>query len=106
MRIVAPPWSGPIGLLAPIPLGLGGRLLGILQVIGAILAGLLFRFATEKVSLEFADFAAQKLQFLVHFFEALAGSSMHALPIAGLLPQFQILPPPAFDVRTQLVVLG
>jgi hypothetical protein len=87
-------------------LGFCGGLLGILQVIGAILAGLLFRFATEKVSLEFADFAAQKLPFLVHFFEALAGTSMHALPIAGLLPQFEILPPQAVNRQTQSVVLG
>jgi len=73
-------------LLAPMTLGFGSRFLGILQVIGAILGRLLFRFATEKVSLELADFAAEKLEFLLHFVQSLDGSSMHALPIAGLLP--------------------
>ena len=58
-----------MGLLAALTLGLSDCLLRILQVIAAILARLLFGFATEQVSLELANFAAKKLQFLMHFFE-------------------------------------
>src|SRR5262249_38935334 len=106
MRIIAALRSRSIGLLATLTLGLGGCLLGILQVIAAIFARLLFGFATEQVSLELANFAAEKLHFLMHFFEPLAGSSMHALPIASQLPQFEILALQPFDLGTQLVVLS
>ena len=91
-------------LLATLALGLASRFLGILQVVGAILGRLLFRFATEKAGLELADFAAEKLDFLVHFVQALDGSSMHALPIASLLPEFEILPLQACHLGTQLVI--
>ena len=35
-----------------------------------------FRFTTEEVSLEFADFATEKFQLPVHFLQALIGPSM------------------------------
>jgi len=70
MRIVAAFGSGPVRLLATRTLGFGGRLLGILQVIGAILGRTLLRFAAKEIGLEFADFAPEKLEFLLHFVEA------------------------------------
>ena len=35
---------------------------------------------------------AEKFEFLLGFFEALRGTRTQTLPIAGLLPQFEIVP--------------
>jgi hypothetical protein len=85
--------AGFIRLLAPLTLRLRGSLLGIFQVVGAIAPTMFLGFAAEELGLEFTVLAAKVLNLFLQLLKALAGSSMHALPIADLLTQFQVLPP-------------
>ena len=62
-------------------------------MIGAIRGGLFFAFLSKELSLQFLVFAAEMFDFSLQLLNPLHGSGMLAFPIAGLLPQFQVLPP-------------
>ncbi len=83
--------TGLTPLMAAWPRRLG--LTRIVELIGSIAVGLLFRFASESLGLEFAVLALEVFDFLFQLDKAAAGLGMHALPVAGLLPQFEILAP-------------
>src|SRR5208337_1862817 len=63
--IIAPLGSVVLRLLTPIPLGLLGIVLGIVQVIGAILQRLGFRASSEKIGLELPLFTFELLDFFL-----------------------------------------
>src|SRR5262249_40601972 len=77
------------------------RLDWVVQLIRAILARLLLRGASELLGSELAVLPAQLIDFLFQLSQAPAGLGVHGLPVAGLLPQFQILPAQPGDFRTQ-----
>src|SRR5262249_55121926 len=99
MAIVPALGPGPTRLLAAWPRGLG--LAGVVELVGAVPAGLLFRLAPEGLGLELAVFAAEVFALLFEFGEAPAGLGMHALPVPGLLPQFEVLPAQSGHLGTQ-----
>jgi hypothetical protein len=101
VRVIPTPRTGPIGLLATLPLG-GGWFVRILQMVRAVPRGLLFRFATEELILQPAGLGPQALILLLQNREAFQGLGVHTLPIAGLLPQFEVLPMHVRHLGTQL----
>ena len=78
-------------MLTPFPLGLLGIVLGIVQVIGAILQRLGFRASSEKIGLELPLFTFELLDFLLECGDAFQGIAMATLPISDLLAEFEIL---------------
>ena len=74
----------------------------VIELIGAIAAGLLFRLASERLRLEFAVLAAKVLVFLFQHGDAPHRIGMPALPISRLLAQFEILTPQAGHLGPQL----
>ena len=89
-------------LLAPVPLGALGVVLGILQVIGAILPRLGFGTSPEEIGLELAFFAFKLFDLLLQRGDAAEGIAMTRLPISDLLPEFEILALEAMDFGAQL----
>jgi hypothetical protein len=77
-------------LLAPVPLG-AGVVLGILQVIGAIVPRSGFGASSEEIGLKLAFFAFQLFDLLLQRGDAAEGIAMTRLPISDLLPEFEIL---------------
>ena len=69
-------------------------------MIGPITAALLFRFAPERLGLEFAVLASEVFDFLFQLDNAPARLGMHALPVPSLLPQLKILAPQPGDFGT------
>lgn len=64
------------------------RVVGVseaVQVVGAILAGLLLRFLAEELGVEACDLAAEMFVLLRDSGEAFAGAGVPALPVASLL---------------------
>ena len=71
------------------------------QVVRAIPRRRLLALATERLRLQLPILAAKLFDFLFQCGDASAGLSMHALPVACLLPQFKILTPQSGDLGTQ-----
>ena len=67
-------------LLAPFPLGMLGIVLGIVQVIGAIVQRLGFRASSEKISLELPLLTFELFDFLLECGDAEQGTAMATLP--------------------------
>jgi hypothetical protein len=70
-----------------------GRVGLAFQAIGAIPRRGLLALAPERLGLQLAILAPQLFDFLLQRGNASAGLDMHALPVARLLPQFEILAP-------------
>ena len=89
MAIIAAFGTGPA---MPLTAGLRpGSLVGVVEVIGAIGRGRRFRFASEELILELTILAAKLGDFLFQRGDLLFGHGMLTAPVAGLLPQFEIL---------------
>ena len=78
-------------MLTPIPLGFLGLVIGIVQVIGAIVPSLGFRTSSEEIGLELAFFAFELFDLLLQRGDAAEGIAMTTLPISDLLAEFEIL---------------
>jgi len=91
MAVVAAlgPWPRPLGRLRRAVVVLAVE---ALQVVGAILAGLLLGFLAEELGVEARDLAAKMLVLLFDGGEAFEGTGVHALPVAGLLAQLKVVP--------------
>ena len=88
-------------MLAPFPLGSLGVVLGILQVIGAIVPRLGLGASSEEIGLELAFFAFEVFDVLLQRGDAAQGIAMTALPISRLLTQFEVLALQGLDFGTQ-----
>ena len=89
--IIPPLWSRIPRLLAPFPLGLLGVVLGVVQVIGAIVQRPGLGASSEEVALELAFLTLELFNLLFQLADAVHGITMATLPIAGLLAQLEIL---------------
>src|SRR4051794_14824525 len=89
-------------LLAPVPLGALGAVLGIIQVIGAIVARLGFGASSEEIVLELAFFAFKLFDLLLQRGDAAQCIAMTTPPIPDLLAEFEILALQAMDFGAQL----
>src|SRR3954465_5356279 len=84
-------------LLAPVPLGFRGVVLGIIEVIGAIVPRLGFGASSEQLGLELAFLAFQLFDLLLQRGDAVEGIAMARLPVSGLLSEFEVLTLQAID---------
>src|SRR5271155_5588558 len=89
-------------LLAPVPLGALGAILGIIQIIGAIASASGFGASSEEVGLELALFAFQLVGLLLQRGDAVEGIAMTILPISDLLTEFEILALQVMDSSAEL----
>src|SRR5947199_10678166 len=89
-------------LLAPPPLGCLRVVLGIIQVIGAIVPGLGFGTSAEQIGLELAFLAFELFDLLLQRGDAVEGIAMTRLPISDLLAEFEILALQAMDSSAEL----
>src|SRR5205823_3810003 len=101
VAVITAPGSRLAGLSSASPLGLGVG--GILEFIGAVATGLLLGVASKPFGLQLANLTAELLIFLFQRRESPHRIGMSALPIAGLLAQFQILPPQPGYFGAQLI---
>ena len=102
LGIIAPLGSVVLRLLAPFPLGMLGIVLGIVQVIGAIVQRLGFRASSEKIGLKLPLFTFELVDFLLECSDAELGITMATLPISDLLAELEILAFQAPDFSAQL----
>ena len=101
--IISPLGSGVLRLLAPFPLGLLGVVLGIIQVIGAIVQRLGFGASSEEIGLELPFFTFELFDFLAPTAAMRSqGIAMATLPISDLLAEFEVLALQALDFGAQL----
>ena len=89
-------------LLAPVPLGCLGVVLGIIQVMGAIGPSLGFGASSEQIGLELAFLAFEVFDLLLQRGDAVEGIAMTRLPITDLLTEFEILALQAMDSSADL----
>ena len=75
-------------------------------MVGAILAGLLLGFLAEELGIEARDLAAEVFVVLSDRAEAFEGAGVHALPVAGLLSQFEVVPARRSYLGAQLGQFG
>ena len=75
-------------------------------MVGAILAGLLLGFLAEELGVEARDLAAQMFILLLDSGEAFEGAGVHALPVADLLTQFEVITAQGVHLGAQLGKLG
>jgi hypothetical protein len=78
-------------LLASVPLGSRGVVLGIIQLIGAIVPRLGFGASSKQIGFELTFFAFELFDFLLQHGDALQGIAMATLPIPALLAEREIL---------------
>ena len=78
-------------LLASVPLGSLGVVLGIIQLIGAIVPRLGFGASSKQIGFELTFFAFELFDFLLQHGDALQGIAMATLPIPALLAELEIL---------------
>jgi hypothetical protein len=90
-------------LLAPVPLGSLGVVLGIIQLIGAIVPWLGFGASSKQIGLELTFFAFEVFDFLPQRGDALQGIVMATLPIPDLLAELEILAIRAMDLSAEIV---
>ena len=93
-------------LLAPVPLGCLGVILGIIQVMGAIVPRLGFGASSEQIGLELAILAFQWFDLLLQRGDAVEGIAMTRLPISDLLTEFEVLALQAIDFGVELAHLS
>jgi hypothetical protein len=101
----------PLRALARLPGRLGRGVVVVLvveavELVGTILAGLLLGFLAEELGVEASDLAAEVFVVLLDGGEAFEGAGMHALPVAGLLAQLEVIPAQGSDLGTQLGQFG
>jgi hypothetical protein len=89
-------------LLAPFPLGMPGVILGIVEVIGAILQRLGLGASAEKIGLKLPLFTLELLDSLLQGGDAAEGIAMTTLPISDLLTELEILASQAPDFSAQI----
>jgi hypothetical protein len=97
MGVIPSLGTGVARLLTAAPVGSLGIVLGILRVIGAIVAGLDFGASSEQIGLELALLAFELFDLLLQRGDAVEGIAMTRLPISGLLTEFEVLAPQAID---------
>ena len=90
MRVIPSFRSGAVRLLAPFPLRFLGIVLGIIQVIGAVLSSRGLGTSPEKVGFELAFFTFELFDFLFQLGDALQGIAMATFPISDLLAKFEV----------------
>jgi hypothetical protein len=95
------PW-----LLAPVPPGFLRVILGIIQVVGAIVHRSGFGTSSEEVGLELTFFAFKLYDLLLQGGDAVEGVAMARLPISGLLTEFEVLALQAIDFGMELAHLS
>lgn len=88
-------------LLTPLALGSQGVVLGILQVMGAIVARVGFGASSEEIGLELAFLAFEQGDGLLPRGDAAQGIAMPTPPITHLLTQFEVLAVQGLDFGTQ-----
>ena len=88
-------------MLAPVPLWLLGVVLGIIQVIGAIVPRSGFGASSEEIGLEWAFLAFEWFDLLLQRGDAVEGIAMTRLPISDLLTEFEILALQARDASAE-----
>jgi len=84
-------------LLATLPLGFLGVVLGIIQIIGAIGPRSGFGASPEQIGLELALLALKLFDLLLRRGDAAEGIAMTRLPISDLLTEFEVLALQAID---------
>jgi hypothetical protein len=89
-------------LLAPVPLGSRGVVLGILQVLGAIVPRWDFGAWSEQIRLALAFLAFQLFDLLLPRGDAVEGLAMTRLPRSDLLTEFEVLALQAIDLGVEL----
>ena len=100
--IIAPLGSVVLRLLAPFPLGMVGVVLGIVQVIGAILQRLGFGASAEEIGLELPLLTLELFDFLLQRGDAEQGIAVATLPISDLLAELKVLASQGLDFGAQL----
>src|SRR5271166_5099912 len=98
MAVVAAWRTGPAALLAAGPRGFGGR--GGGSLVGRVGGGG-FRLAAKELAFAQAELSTQLFQFSLEFGEAGASALMHALPVAGLLAEFEVFSKQRADVAAR-----
>ena len=98
--IIAPLGSVVLRLLAPFPLGMVGVVLGIVQVIGAILQRLGFGASAEEIGLELPLLTLELFDFLLQRGDAEQGIAVATLPISDLLAELEVLASQGLDFGT------
>src|SRR3954471_10065018 len=98
MGVIAALRSRVLRLLAAIPLGSLGVVLGIIEVIGAIVPRSGLGASSEEIGLELAFLAFELFDFLLQRGDASQGIAMTTLPISHLLTQFEVLALQGLDV--------
>ena len=94
--------SGVARLLAPLPFGLLSLVLGIVQVIGAILQRRGLGASAEEIGLELPLLTLELFDFLLQRGDAEQGIAVATLPISDLLAELEILASQALDFGAQL----
>ena len=100
--IIAPLGSVVLRLLAPFPLGTVGVVLGIVQVIGAILQRVGFGASAEEIGLELPLLTLELFDFLLQRGDAEQGIAVATLPISDLLAELEVLASQGLDFGVQL----
>jgi len=95
--VIASLGTGVARLLAPVPLGCPGVVLGIIQLMGAVIPRLGFGASSEQIGLELAFLALEVFDLLLQCGDAVEGIAMTRLPISGLLTEFEVLALQAID---------
>src|SRR5208337_2657565 len=99
---LVPPPSQSAAIGTHVDLDLLGVILGIVQVIGAIVEWLGFRASSKEVGLELPLFTFELLDFLLECGDAFQGIAMATLPISDLLAEYEVLALQALDFGAQL----
>jgi hypothetical protein len=97
MGVIPSLGTGVARLLAPVPRVSLGVVLGILQLIGAIVPRSGFGASPEQIGLELALLAFELFDRLLQRGDAVEGIAMTRLPISGLLTEFEVLALQAID---------
>jgi hypothetical protein len=95
------PRAGVPRLLAPVPPGLWRRILGIVEVIGAVVQGLLFRASSEEIGLELPLLPFEVFHLLLQGRDAEQGIAMATLPESDLLAELEVLALQSLELGAQ-----
>jgi hypothetical protein len=101
--IIAAPGAGVARLLAPVPPGLWRRIVGIIEVVGAIVQGLVFGASSEEIGSELPLFPFEVFDFLLQGRDAGQGITMATLPETDLLAKLEVLASQALELGAHLV---
>ena len=89
-------------LLTPLPLRFLGFVLGIVQVIGAIVSRRGLGTFPEQIRLELAFFPLELFDLLIQLGDPLQGIAMATFPISSLLAEFEVLSFEALDFSAEV----